>query len=150
QKLKPIVKQCEIVEIPAFLQTTIAQILTSIAKQEDMHDQKLIQTIAIHAGGDLRSAINDLQLVGSTLDATLLPYRTKSTSMEQALTTIFKTTDGTLALQALDTVEEDVNQQMLWIDYNMPLEYTNVVDRVRAYGCLTKADVYQRRIMKRQ
>jgi replication factor C large subunit len=108
------------------------------------------------AGGDLRAAINDLQQL-STFSGKLnkeeldtLSHREKQESMISALTKIFKTTDPKIAIGALEYVDEDYDQQMLWIDKNLAEEYSNPEDLARAYDYLSKADVFSRRISRWQ
>ena len=67
-----------------------------------------------------------------------------------ALNRIFKTTDLKIAISAFDNVDEDLDEQLLWIDENLPKEYTKPEDLARAYGMLSKADVFSRRIKRWQ
>jgi predicted aldo/keto reductase-like oxidoreductase len=62
--------------------------------------------------------------------------------MPQALLKVLKTTDPSVALKAFENVEEDINEQMLWIDANLPFEYTKPEDLASAYDKLSRADVF--------
>ncbi|MFC1728388.1 hypothetical protein ACFLZ7_02910 [Nanoarchaeota archaeon] len=70
--------------------------------------------------------------------------------MHEALLKVFKTTDPLIAIDAYDPVNEDFDKIKLWIDENLPKEYTKQADLARAYDSLSKADIFSRRIMRRQ
>jgi replication factor C large subunit len=76
--------------------------------------------------------------------------REHSESIMQALVKILKSTDPAVAVSALDLVDEDIDEAILWIDENLPKEYTNPQDLARAYEILSKADVYRGRIRRWQ
>jgi len=130
--------------------------LKSITKNESLNiSQEVIKTIARRSGGDLRAAINDLEIL-SSLDIVSkealeeLGMREKEDTIINALLKIFKTTDPKLAINAFDYVNEDIDQQILWLDENLPKEYTNPEDLARAYKHLSKANIFQRRIRRWQ
>ena len=70
--------------------------------------------------------------------------------MINALLKIFKSTDPKVAISAFDMVEENLDHQILWLDENLPKEYTKPEDLAKAYDKLSKADVFKRRIRRRQ
>jgi len=125
-------------------------------KEKIKYDDKAITALALKTGGDLRAAINDLETLTSgkkelkrdVVDE--LSDRNKLDSILNALVKIFKTTDPKIAISALDNVNEDLNKSMLWIDENLPKEYKKPEDLARAYDCLSKADVFNRRIRRWQ
>jgi hypothetical protein len=79
-----------------------------------------------------------------------LSDREKSDTIMNALVKILKSTDPMVAKTALEHVGEDVDEAMLWIDENLPKEYTNPADLARAYGHLSRADVFKGRIRRWQ
>ena len=79
-----------------------------------------------------------------------LSDRNKTDSIMAALNRIFKTTDLKIAISAFDNVEEDLGEQMLWLDENLPKEYTKPEELAKAYEMLSKADVFNRRIKRWQ
>ncbi|MFC1697512.1 replication factor C large subunit [Nanoarchaeota archaeon] len=137
--------------------TSINVILKKICYEEgiDYNPQDLKQ-LARHAGGDLRAAINDLQSLTikdnklTAQDIDQLSDRKKTESMLSALTKIFKTTDLNIAITAFNDVDEDIDKQFLWLDHNLPYEYTNPKDLAEAYDKLSKADVFKGRIRRWQ
>jgi replication factor C large subunit len=135
----------------------IVKILSNMADKEKIRfDQTALNMLARCAGGDARAAINDFQSLVQEkkelfkADIESLSERNRKETILAALTKIFKTTDAKIALKAFDTVDEDVDEQFLWIDENLPNEYTKPKDLARAYDAVSKADIFRRRIKRRQ
>ncbi|MEK6808533.1 MAG: replication factor C large subunit [Nanoarchaeota archaeon] len=126
--------------------------LRKICNDEKLNiDDGSLRTLARISGGDLMSALNDLQSISgkgriSEEDIKFLSHRDKQEPIQQALGRIFKTTDINISIFAFDNVKEDVDEQFLWIDENLPKEYSKVEDLVNAYESLSKADIFRRRI----
>ena len=55
-----------------------------------------------------------------------------------------------ITISAFNNIEQDLDECVLWLDENLPKEYTNPVDLARAYDKLSKADVFKRRIRRWQ
>lgn len=130
--------------------------LKEIADKEKIaYDDSTLRCLARRANGDLRSAINDMQtlttegkLTKESLDE--LGERNRLDTMLSALTKIFKTTDPVIAKDALENVDEDIDQAILWIDENLPYEYKEPEALALAYDYMSKADVFRRRIRRWQ
>src|SRR3989338_7629984 len=136
---------------------SIFKILKVICGNEKInHDDELLKALARRAGGDARAAINDFQaltqgkkeITKESLEE--LSGREKTENIMSALNKIFKTTDLKIAISAFDNVDEDLDQQLLWIDENLPKEYTKPEELAHAYEMLSKADVFSRRIRRWQ
>ena len=136
---------------------SIFKILRRICDNEDIkYNEDVLKTLSRRAGGDARAAINDLQmltqmkkeLTQESLEE--LAERNKTDNIMTALNKIFKTTDLKIAISAFENVDEDLDQQLLWIDENLPKEYTKAEDLAKAYEMLSKADVFNRRIRRWQ
>jgi len=119
------------------------------------HEEDALKTIARRSGGDARGAVNDLEILAilgeinkKAVDE--LNERNKTETIINALMKIFKTRDSSIAKGAFDNVEEDFDQCMLWLDENLPKEYTNPEDLARAYDVLSRADVFKGRIHRWQ
>jgi len=133
----------------------VFKILKHICAKEKLNvNDDNLKLLARRAGGDIRSAINDLQTLASKeitkegVDE--LAERNRQDTIINALLKIFKTTDPKIAINALENVDEDLNEVMLWIDENLPKEYDKPIDLARAYDKLSKADVFNRRIKRWQ
>ncbi len=136
---------------------SIFKILRKICDSEKIkYDEDVLKSLSRMSGGDARAAINDLQsltqikkeLAKEALDE--LSDRNKTENIMTALNKIFKSTDLKIALSAFDNVKEDLDEQLLWIDENLPKEYTKPDELAKAYEMLSKADVFSRRIRRWQ
>ncbi len=148
---------CNLVGLESLSYLHIAEVLNHICGKEGIKcEADVLKSLSRRAGGDCRAAINDLQtLTEMTKELTKesleeLEQRSQEESMPNALLKIFKTTDPKIAVKAFENVKEDLDQQMLWIDENLPYEYTKPADLARAYDKISKADVFNRRIRRWQ
>ncbi|MBW2989203.1 replication factor C large subunit [Candidatus Woesearchaeota archaeon] len=156
-KFNKLRNRCELIELEALGYMDICEVLKRVCSKEGIrYDIDGLKSLGRRAGGDCRAAINDLQtLTEATKELTKksldeLEQRSQEESMPSALLKIFKTTDPNIAVRAFDNVKEDLDQQMLWIDQNLPFEYEKGEDLARAYDKLSKADVFKRRIRRWQ
>ena len=156
-KFNNLKRRAEMIEFIPLDYLSIFEILKNICSKEKIrYEEEILKGLARRAGNDARAAINDLQtlsmeakeLTKESLEE--LGERNKLDSMLNALVKIFKSTDPKVAITAFDTVEENLDQQLLWIDENLPREYTNPEDLAKAYDKLSKADVFNRRIKRWQ
>lgn len=130
--------------------------LKNICKKEKIElDESSLKSIVRRSGGDLRATINDLEIISPMKEITKesledLGIREKEESIIEALIKIFKSTDPKIAITAFNYVNEDLDQQLLWLDENLPKEYEKPLDLKRAYDKLSKADIFRRRIKRWQ
>ncbi len=156
QKFSALRKKAELVEFHSLQYTTVFNVLKKICDAEKIkYDEMTLKGLARRAGGDLRGAITDLQLLSTTGEISKesleeLGGRRQLESMLQALVKVFKTTDPNIALRAFDNVDEEIEKIFLWIDENLPREYDKADDLARAYDVLSRADVMYGRISKWQ
>ncbi|MBW2986253.1 replication factor C large subunit [Candidatus Woesearchaeota archaeon] len=135
----------------------IADVLKNVCEKEKIEfDDSSLKTLARRSGGDLRAAINDLQsLTQGTKKLTKdviesLGERNRQDSVNNALVKIFKSSDPAIAVSAFNDVNMNLDEALLWVEYNCPREYTKPQDVARAFDALSRADVYKGRIRKRQ
>lgn len=156
-KFNKLRRKTEMIEFEPLDYMDIFEILKKICDNEKIkYEEEILKGLARRAGNDARAAINDLETL--TIEAQELTKesleelgeRNKLESIPNALLKIFKTTDPNVAIKAFDNVREDLNQQLLWIDENLPKEYTKPEDLAKAYDKLSKADVFNRRIKRWQ
>lgn len=157
KKFSDLRKKSLMIEFHGLSYPSIHKVLEMICKKENIEfDDMALTAIARRAGGDLRGAITDLQtLTQSTKKLKLedlndLSDRKKAESILNALMKIFKTTNPEIALTAFENIEEDNDEVFLWIDENLPHEYKKSADLAKAYDNLSLADVYRKRIKRRQ
>ncbi len=146
----------EMIQLKNLETEDIYKILKNIVNKESIkHNNPDLKSIARRSGGDARAAINDLQMLSTdnelkkeSIDE--LSQRDKIESMFSALLKIFKTTDANIAVTAFENVNENLDQCLLWIDENLPKEYTKPQDLAEAYNKLSIIDVFRGRIRRRQ
>ena len=156
-KFNSLRRKTEMIEFAPLDYLDIFKILQKICSNEKIiYEEEILKGLARRAGNDARAVINDLQTL--TIEAKELTKksleeigeRNKLDTMINALFKIFKTTDPKVAIAAFDNIEEDLDEQLLWLDENLPREYTNPEDLAKAYDKLSKADVFNRRIKRWQ
>jgi len=155
-KFSSLRNKTEMIEFPSLDHKDVFKVLKKICDKENIeYEENILKTFARRCGSDLRAAINDLQtftndkkLTKETLEE--LSDRNKTEKITSALLKIFKTTDANVARGALDNIDEDFDKVMLWVDENLPKEYIIPEDLARAYDKVSKADVFSRRIRRRQ
>ena len=119
-------------------------------------DTDVLREIASRSQGDLRAAINDLEVVArgkkeiTRKDLEVLGYRNKETQIFDALKIIFKTKSPMGAKLAIMNVDRDPQEIFWWIEENIANEYEDPEEIARAYEALSKADLFRRRITLRQ
>ncbi len=157
KKLATLRKASNLIEFHTLSYVSIAKVLEKIAKAENVKtDNELLKTLARRVGGDMRAAINDMQiLVDKNNELTKqsideLSDREQKENIINALRLVLKTTDPNTAVHAFDNVPEDFDQRALWIDENLPSEYEKPEDLARAYDFISKADIMNRRIRRWQ
>ena len=118
-----------------------------------------LQQIAENAGGDLRSAMNDLQASANgrkTLEVEDIntAERDVKENIFKAMQKIFKSTDCKGALEVTRGLDESPEDLVHWIDENLPIQYAGKDGDLRdirtGFSYLSKADLYLGRVKKRQ
>ena len=127
----------------------------AIAEGVDITDEA-VKSIAENAGGDMRAAVRDLQSValGRTEvraeDTADLTGRVVRKSMYDLMGAIFRKSDAMGSRLLLRSIDEEPSYVLLWLDENMPYEYTNTSDLMRGYNALSRADIFLGRVNRRQ
>lgn len=156
KKFSALRKKSKMIEFDLPQHTHVLSLLKRVADAESInYDAVVLESISRRVGGDMRAAINDLQMLSANGNLTKedlesLSDREHTEEIETALTKIFKTTDPLIAKHAFDTVNDDLNQCILWVDENLPKEYEKPEDLARAYYYVSKANIMSRRIMRWQ
>ncbi len=135
----------------------VAKALAGVADAEGVAASRdVLEAVAERAGGDLRSAVNDLQALGQgrerieTADVEALGYRNRAESIFDAVRAVLRDGKAEPAIRAARDVEEPPDFLITWIDENLPKEYKDPQDLERGYGFLAAADVYLGRTKRRQ
>jgi len=155
QKFSSLRQKSNVVSFSRLNYLSIAHVLSNIAKHEHIKvNEEDIKSIARRGGGDIRAAIIDLQLLAvekeiSKEDIEQLSPREQEETIFNALLKVFKSKDPKIVLEAFDYVNEEQDKIFLWIDKNLPDEYSGK-DLAKAYDAFSRADVFRGRIRRRQ
>ncbi len=152
EKLKDLKKKATLVEFPAVKASEIVKILQRICEQEGVvADELSLKKIAVNANGDIRAAVNDLQVCqkGKNIVVEGLATRESETEIAHALACILKTRSLNCS-GVMENMSVDLDELALWLDENLPAEYTEADDLFNAYEKLAKADVFKGRIRRWQ
>ncbi len=133
----------------------VAKCLKRISESEGIQaDEAALKFIAQRSGGDVRSAVNDLQALGQGKkklvyeDVSWLGYRDRQDSIFNVLRMILygKTCSG--AKHAVDMADVDVDMLFEWIYENVPAHMSDSHDLADAMNALAIADLYRGRIRR--
>ncbi|MEK6863433.1 MAG: replication factor C large subunit [Nanoarchaeota archaeon] len=160
-KFKALAKASEIIPFHKLQYRTVAHGLQWVCEQEGIQfEEKAINSLARQVDGDMRAALLDLQISClhissqkkslSFEDLSALSDRKRTETILNALMIIFKSSSVETALPALENIDMEPKDVMHWIDENMPKEYVSAKALAKGYEFLSRADVFQGRIMKRQ
>ncbi len=157
QKISGLRKKCKLIEFNNLSYLPIFENLLRISKIECIeYEESALKSLARRCGGDMRAAINDLQMASGGVkkihkgNIDFLSQREQKETIKAALSRIFKTTDAKIALDALDNINEDMDKIFLWVDENLGAEYRLPKDLDRAYEKISRADVFKGRIRRMQ
>ncbi len=146
----------EMVQFKKLSKNDMRMVLNKICRAENIRcDEEAIDYIIERAEGDLRASINDLQAVGEgfgevTLERAkiLLRPRDKEKDPFETLRAIFSSNYAWQARAVTNQTQLDHEQLKLWLEENIPIQYTDVEDMARAFDMLSKADVFLGRIVR--
>lgn len=153
-KFSKLKSKCGLIELSKIDDQNVFDVLRKICESESIiYDPLTLKELTDRSQGDLRAAINDLQSLsfGKQLDSLEgLGYREKEKDILESLKTIFKMRDIDNIINSFNDANIDLDEATLWLDENIPLEYTERLDLLNAYDNLSKADVFNGRIKRWQ
>jgi len=132
----------------------VLQILNEVCEKENcVVSRDVLASIAIKARGDIRAALNDLQIL-SKMDVPILLKevgdRDKEQSIFSALQHIFKNAKiDSEMINVFEEVNMPIDEIFLWIEENIPIEYKGV-ELAKAFDSLSIADVFRGRIQRQR
>jgi replication factor C large subunit len=133
----------------------VAKCLKRISESEGIQaDEAALKFIAQRSGGDVRSAVNDLQALGQGKkklvyeDVSWLGYRDRQDSIFNVLRMILYGKTCSSAKHAVDMADVDVDMLFEWIYENVPAHMSDPHDLADAMNALAIADVYRGRIRR--
>ena len=145
-------KQCLLIPFQAIKKELLLHFLKNVSDAEGVHcEEKDLNEIIKLSKGDLRAALTDLQTysITKTLNVEDKSERDREEDMQFCLRKILKSKKWEDTANIFDKVDEDINECILWLDENLPKEYSSE-DLKKAYTYISKADVYNGRIRRWQ
>jgi len=157
-KLRPLRDLCTLVEFKKIGKRDIIRVLQDICKREGIEcNYQVLSALADNARGDLRAAINDLQIISagkklvSLEDLEVLGYRAKQLNMFEVVRQVLTARRPETARMVLGMPSLDYEMLMLWLNENILYQYwpslTAIAD---GYNMLSRADVFLGRIRRKQ
>ena len=161
-------KKCHLINLKELKDEIVLEILIDVLEKErnsredtskkplGVVDKEInlqtINTIAKKSRGDIRAALNDLQTIlelGQEAYISEEIEREKQESIFNALKNVFQNPTDKTTLSVFNNTKLDLNEILLWIEENIPLEYQGKA-LAKAYDSLSKADLFKGRIYRQQ
>ncbi len=152
-KLKSVRKYSVIVEMKKLEPKEVSNYLKNICRKENINfEEKALTKLAYSVDGDLRAAINDLEVMASekiTLDTLKLWGRERDENIKDVLKLIFKSKSSDALSSATFNLDINPEDTMLWVEHNVSKEYS-LKDLISAYKLISNSDVFFSRIRRWQ
>lgn len=157
-KIRPLHRFCLMIEVRRLQTSTIANLLAKISQNEGVKaNVEALRTIADNSAGDPRSAINDLQAVAEgRSEITLADVRGLSSrrdrlqSIFDGLRAMFHAESMGKAISSVESLDMDYDMLIQWVYENIPREFTDPSELMRAFDALSRADIFLGRIRRYQ
>ncbi|MEW6294827.1 MAG: replication factor C large subunit [Candidatus Diapherotrites archaeon] len=156
RKLAPIKAYCQQLQFKRVNYLSIAKRLKEILELEKVSfDPEAITLLSKNCSGDIRSALIDLQTLSmkgriEMKDIESLSYREREEDVFKILRKIFTAKEFSEARNP--RFSSEISDELLerWIEENIPRHFTEPNDTANAFERLSKADIFNGRIMRRQ
>jgi len=156
QSIRSLRNKSKSIELGSVHTNSIAAFLRDILEEEGInYEEGVPKRIARQAGGQMRSAINDLEATArgkeklTKDDLDVLGQRDNRQEIFDSLKIIFKTKNLSNANRATENLDEDADTLMQWVRENIPREYKRPEDLSSAYNQISRADLFNGRIRRR-
>ncbi|MHA1596082.1 MAG: replication factor C large subunit [Candidatus Asgardarchaeia archaeon] len=148
----PLRNLCKTIEFRKIHKRIVVKVLKEIcAKEGIIVDPEVLRIIADSSKGDLRAAINDLQMVAQgkkslkLSDLGVIGYRNRELGIFEVLGKIFYSKNCKDAINALSSSEVDYGMMIRWISENIPRFFTTFEEIYEAYDKLAEATLFLNR-----
>lgn len=147
-------QKSEIVALKEVDYKIILEIIREVCEKENcVISNEVLTSISIRSRGDIRAALNDLQILSKMDSPELVKEvgeRNKEQSIFLSLQYVFKNFKiNNEMLRVFDEVNMPVDDIFLWMEENIPLEYKGE-ELVAAFEALSLADVFRGRIRRQR
>lgn len=152
QNLSSLRNKTEVIAIKSPSNVEIKQLLEKIlSKEKKTVDENTLIKISVKCKGDIRAAINDLESLINmkSCENVELFQRNKETSIIDALRIVLKGKPCEETIGVYDSVKEPLDEILLWMEKNVPLEYSGE-EIYNAFEKISKTDIFKSRIINQQ
>ncbi|MGL6298256.1 MAG: replication factor C large subunit [Methanobacteriaceae archaeon] len=148
-RLSTIKTKCIVIKIPKVRSPSINMLLKKIATREGIDfEQDAIRELAKNSAGDMRSAINSLQVISENTkkitvdDLKSVTQKDNRATIFDGIARVLKSSDPVKVKKSLRDLEEDPELVMQYIAENIPREYEHPLEIKKAYSMVAEADLY--------
>ncbi len=145
KSLKAAKRKMKVIMFKSLTEQEILTLLQKIVEKENLDiGEKILVAITKNSGGDARSAINDLEgAVFGTKDLEVIfSPRNQKHSLDAALTNIFSAKDYGEAKRALDGVDVDYRELLIYVYEHAWKQAANPIELFNIYELIAEADIY--------
>ncbi len=128
---------------------SVIKVLKAISEAEGVSlESDVLARISENCGGDLRAAINDLQMLAEGRTEILTTHfesvgkRNQERELDSALRAMFGATTLREARDATLDLDRDPDELSKWIEESIPVEFKHTADMAGAFDALSKSDIY--------
>jgi replication factor C large subunit len=148
-RIKSFKSKCQVIILRKVHTNSIVSLLKKICVKEGVEfEEHVLRTLAKRSSGDLRSAINDLEIMAkgeekiTSEDLEIVSQKDERSNIFDAVRTILKSKTPANIKGAMRQVEADPSLLLEMVTENIPREYEKKHEIEKAYEMITQADVY--------
>ena len=130
----------------------LAGLLENVCKKENIQlERRQLEQLVKTSNGDIRGLLIDLEmLIASGRISASIGYRDSEDNIFNTLKVIFKTMSLENSRIAVRNCEKEPEEMVRWLEENIAEEYTDTNAIATAFDYLSKADIFNTRIIRRQ
>ncbi|MGB9938034.1 MAG: replication factor C large subunit [Methanobacterium sp.] len=148
-RIKSFKTKCQVINLRKVHTNSIVSLLKKICVKEGVDfEEHVLRELAKRSRGDLRSAINDLQIIASgeekitTEDLDLIAQKDERATIFDGVRTILKSKNPRRIKDSMRQIEADPSLLLEMVTENIPREYEKKHEIERAYEMVSEADLY--------
>lgn len=148
-RIKSFKPKCKVINLRKIHTNSIVSLLKKICVKEGVEfEEHVIRELAKRSKGDLRSAINDLEIIAggeekiTSKDLELITQKDGRATVFDAARTILKSKDPSRIKTAMRQIEADPSLLLEIVVENIPREYEKKEEIEKAYEMVSEADIY--------
>jgi len=148
-RIKSFKSKCKVINLRKVHTNSIVSFLKKICVKEGIEfEEHVLRELAKRSRGDLRSAINDLEIMArgeekiTSKDLEIIAQKDERASVFDAARTILKSKNPSRIKGALRQIEADPSLLLEIVTENIPREYEKKEEIEKAYEMVSEADIY--------